>query len=838
MSRLRLESDGDVDMSAPQPVYEFITPPTMTEWEQASLIKWRRARWQYEERIKERCAWTGEKYENVVAGVRSTIKPELLEFLAEYEFAKDKSDITDEEILVKVRGLCEATSYEHMANTSALFDKQLKMDMSVKDVRSRVSRYFMRFNQLIEDNGLIEILGRQRVAAAGVEQRTKKRTKVLVDNLAPPMLKEEIQALVEYKYKHVREDEQQLYKLVLERAELQQLFYNRFRAESSSATVKGSARKLSDEPSGIRKKAAATASGASDRTAAAGPTRGGHSEPRRARISAPREGCLHCKGEHWVRDCPVATTREKADAIAAHKSTGWRVKRAAVTVGDIVDVPVRPASVKTQEDDYTVLVNGAVEVSLCPDTGADCCIIPENVVDKLMQQSRPVRMTPMQHPAIVRVAGGQQLQCSKKAKVDLQIRTSAGPVNLYGVECLVMAGEEDQILLGKDVMKRLGIDVKRALETLANSSIELHHDDLPDEPTLGEDSDSASSTSVEIERMCSDIRAAAGGKASAPFADELVEMLNEYQDLWRTTVGHDEPALVEPLMVTLKDGAEPIRCKPRRYPPAQLKFLSEHVALLEKFGFVVKNNLSKWASNAVPVRKSDSPSDFRVTNDYTRVNERTVPIAGTMPLLEVMLQHVVGAKFFAKFDLFRGFWQILLDPRCLELFSFMTHDGVYTPLRVPQGATDSALHFQNQMTTVFQSLLYKGALIWIDDVIVYGQTESDFLANVRAFNKITAKHRLKLNAKKSVPLCHEVTWCGRIIDGSGVRQDPARLSALVSLPVPSTAADLQRFLCACNWVRESVVDFARVFEPLQAKLNAALTNRSKTRRSAIAVALE
>lgn len=288
-------------------------------------------------------------------------------------------------------------------------------------------------------------------------------------------------------------------------------------------------------------------------------------------------------------------------------------------------------------------------------------------------------------------------------------------------------------------------------------------------------------------------------------------------------------------MVTLK-GVEPVRCKPRRCPPAQLKFLEDHVALLVRHGFVKKNNLSKWASSAVPVRKSENPSDFRVTNDYTKVNAKTVPIAGTMPLFAVVLSFVAGARYFAKFDMFKGFWQILLDPRCRELFSFTTHDGVYTPLRVPQGATDSALHFQNQIQTVYKDLLYKGALIWID-VIVYGKSQ-ELVANLRLFYLLTEQYRLKLNARKSVLLCFEVTWCGRVIDGDAVRHDPAQLSALTALPVPQNGADLQGFLYVCNWIRESVVDYVRLIEPLQSKLNAALANQRRTNRSARTVKLE
>ncbi|KAE9198057.1 hypothetical protein PF002_g22550, partial [Phytophthora fragariae] len=76
MSRFRLDSDGDAEMTVPQPVYEYIGPPKFVDWDQASLVKWRRAREQYEENIHE----------------RST-----------YEIGKDKSQITDEDIMVKVK---------------------------------------------------------------------------------------------------------------------------------------------------------------------------------------------------------------------------------------------------------------------------------------------------------------------------------------------------------------------------------------------------------------------------------------------------------------------------------------------------------------------------------------------------------------------------------------------------------------------------------------------------------------------------------------------------------------------------------------------------------------
>ncbi|POM80282.1 LOW QUALITY PROTEIN: Hypothetical protein PHPALM_1901, partial [Phytophthora palmivora] len=49
MSRFRRESDGDAVMTVPQPIYEVVLPPKLDARDQVSLIKWKRARTQYEE---------------------------------------------------------------------------------------------------------------------------------------------------------------------------------------------------------------------------------------------------------------------------------------------------------------------------------------------------------------------------------------------------------------------------------------------------------------------------------------------------------------------------------------------------------------------------------------------------------------------------------------------------------------------------------------------------------------------------------------------------------------------------------------------------------------------
>ena len=86
-----------------------------------------------------------------------------------------------------------------------------------------------------------------------------------------------------------------------------------------------------------------------------------------------------------------------------------------------------------------------------------------------------------------------------------------------------------------------------------------------------------------------------------------------------------------------------------------------------------------------------------MTIDLRYPNSQLVKIAGTMPILEVVLQYLQGAEFFSTLDAFKGYWQFPLDPQMAGVLSFMTDRGVFTPKRLIQGCTDSVFMFQAGM---------------------------------------------------------------------------------------------------------------------------------------------
>jgi hypothetical protein len=104
----------------------------------------------------------------------------------------------------------------------------------------------------------------------------------------------------------------------------------------------------------------------------------------------------------------------------------------------------------------------------------------------------------------------------------------------------------------------------------------------------------------------------------------LDKMLMIYQDVFRLRFMNDPSVNVTPLEVKLREGAERIVCKARRYSPLHKDFLRKHLAEIVIAGLGYDNNRSSWASPPRIVNKKDS--SFRMTVDTRGPNSKTIPM--------------------------------------------------------------------------------------------------------------------------------------------------------------------------------------------------------------------
>jgi hypothetical protein len=88
----------------------------------------------------------------------------------------------------------------------------------------------------------------------------------------------------------------------------------------------------------------------------------------------------------------------------------------------------------------------------------------------------------------------------------------------------------------------------------------------------------------------------------------LRQLVTEYKDVFRLKLCADLPANVKPLVIKVRDRAEPVRMSARKYAPTQLKFMRDKIRELEELGLVCKNTGAEWASPPLILRSQGPTS--------------------------------------------------------------------------------------------------------------------------------------------------------------------------------------------------------------------------------------
>jgi hypothetical protein len=217
--------------------------------------------------------------------------------------------------------------------------------------------------------------------------------------------------------------------------------------------------------------------------------------------------------------------------------------------------------------------------------------------------------------------------------------------------------DEEEPLLGKDILGDLGINVDDMLAQLAHGADFVDESDDFDVGDNSQEAHDEDGVERHLDRMVSE---AATNVRIAEHVEGLRSMCDRYPDVWQDSLRAGPPEQMKPLRIPLREGASPIRCSLRKYAPLQRQFIREHVALLTRNGWR-ENRATRRASPVVPVRKPGTKDEFRLTIDYRGVDRATVPIAGTMQNPAALMEKVNGAVALAKFDMKNGFWQLPLD---------------------------------------------------------------------------------------------------------------------------------------------------------------------------------
>jgi hypothetical protein len=224
-----------------------------------------------------------------------------------------------------------------------------------------------------------------------------------------------------------------------------------------------------------------------------------------------------------------------------------------------------------------------------PDLGADDNVIPHSLICELEALGMFIPLRTLDRPLSVDLAVKGPGISAQVTKLTGVLQLSAGTLSLRKFRWLVADNEMDEVLIGRPLLKTLGMDAAEHLSAVRDEFQDLYCASIqPGPPTSklsrlllkracldweqsaldsvihgDEDSDPVNAPhwpeapvqnedELVDDSMAHIIETAASNGMSAPHADSLGSLVREIKDIWRVSLGDGTPAKLPPLVVRPK----------------------------------------------------------------------------------------------------------------------------------------------------------------------------------------------------------------------------------------------------------------------------------------------
>ena len=288
----------------------------------------------------------------------------------------------------------------------------------------------------------------------------------------------------------------------------------------------------------------------------------------------------------------------------------------------------------------------------------------------------------------------------------------------------------------------------------------------------------------------------------------LQSVLAKYPDVFMEGLGTLKGVKAK---IYVDQGAEPKNIKATSVPYALKTNVELELERLEREGIISPVEFSEWAAPIVPVAKPNGT--VRICGDYKlTVNQVTKLDNYPIPKTEDLLATLGGGEKFTKLDMSQAYQQMTLDEESRKFTTINTHKGLFQYNRLPFGVSTAPGIFQRIMENLLQGI--PNVIVRMDDILISGKDDDHHMPNLEAVLKKLSEAGLRLRKEKCFFMVPEVTYCGYVINGHGIKPVEAKVDAIQNAPVPENVTQLRAFLGMLNYYHRFLPDIATVLEPL------------------------
>lgn len=286
---------------------------------------------------------------------------------------------------------------------------------------------------------------------------------------------------------------------------------------------------------------------------------------------------------------------------------------------------------------------------------------------------------------------------------------------------------------------------------------------------------------------------------------ELQKILTTYKDVFSEIPGKTNLLECRLQLTT----SEPINTPQYPLPLAMKEVVEQEVQDMLKLG-VIERSHSPYNSPLILIKKPDNT--YRTCVDFRRINEILVSDAEPIPRTDIMFTEVGTKRYFSKFDLTKGYWQVPLDRNSRPITAFSTQSGHFQFIYMPFGIKTASAVFTRLMRTLLQGL--ENVVHYIDDVLIATNTWEEHVDTLQRLLQKVRESGLTIKPQKCEIAVESIVFLGHHLGGGNIQPVETTVLKIASAPLPDTKKQLRSFLGLAGYYRDLIPRYAEKAQPL------------------------
>ena len=190
-------------------------------------------------------------------------------------------------------------------------------------------------------------------------------------------------------------------------------------------------------------------------------------------------------------------------------------------------------------------------------------------------------------------------------------------------------------------------------------------------------------------------------------------------------------------VIELHPSTSPISMTPHRMALVELQELKVQIQGLLDKGFI-RPSTSPWGAPILFAKKKDKT--LRLCIDYRQLNRVTIKNRYPLPRIDDLFDQLRGAWVYSKIDLRTEYHHLRVRETDINKTAFRTRYGHFEFTVMPFGLTTAPTALMDLMHRVFHPYLDRFVVVFMDDILIYFETEEDHEDHLRVVLETLRDH--------------------------------------------------------------------------------------------------